>query len=76
MILIIIIIIIIMFIVLCSHEDMGDPDSALQIYLRLGDTEVFDLIAKKNLHNALLDNLEYLLKLGEKVLHFNNHLSN
>ena len=55
---------------------MGDPDSALQIYLRLGDTEVFDLIAKKNLHNALLDNLEYLFKLGEKVFHFNNHLTN
>ncbi|XP_003382724.1 PREDICTED: vacuolar protein sorting-associated protein 41 homolog [Amphimedon queenslandica] len=49
-------------------EDRGDSESALDIYLRLGDVEVFDLIANKNLHNSLLDNLEYLLQLGEEPL--------
>ena len=65
-------------------EDMGDPDSALEIFLRfvscdlscdlliirLGDVEVFDLIRKKNLHAALIDNIEYLMNLGEKVMSY------
>ena len=34
---------------------------------RLGDTEVFDLIRKRKLHASLLDNIQYLMKLGEKV---------
>ena len=35
--------------------------------LRLGDLEVFDLIRKRKLHTALLENLRYLMKLGDEV---------
>ena len=34
---------------------------------RLGDLEVFDLIRKRKLHTALLENLRYLMKLGDEV---------
>jgi hypothetical protein len=49
-------------------EDNSEPDKALAIYLRLGDTEVFDLIRKKNLYIALIDHIEYLMTLGDKEL--------
>ena len=45
---------------LCTHH-------FIWYTVRLGDLEVFDLIRKRRLHTALLENLQFLMKLGPEV---------
>jgi hypothetical protein len=46
------------------HEDLGQYDEALKIYLHQGHLEVFELIQKRKLYPALIGNLLTLMRLG------------
>lgn len=49
------------------HEDLEQYEEALKIYLQQGHTEVFELIQKRKLYAALVENLILLMRLGTKV---------
>jgi tetratricopeptide (TPR) repeat protein len=48
------------------HEDLGQYEEALKIYLQQGHFEVFELIQKRKLYTSLVGNLMTLMKLGSE----------